>query len=461
MLQRDKRLVGYFLVYDLFLIVISFYLAGLVKFGNLSPRPNAYFALLVISVGWTAIVLFFSNQNLAFRERVSSRVRIQIIDFLMLSGAVSVGILLFNIELYSRLMIFGTIGIFFLLRNFGYVALYQYLRIMRQRGRHMVKVLVLGAGRVGTKVYRFMVSNPALGYRVIGFLDDDFVGSDTPVELQLGPLDILEGVIEKYDIDEVYLALPVSAEEKIKSVVDIADFHGIRIRLIPDYYRIFNASYVFHRVGDLPIVNVREVPLDNLVNKLLKRLFDLIFASCVLVILSPVLMVISLLILFESPGPVFYVPERIGQGGRPFKCFKFRSMRQNAPAQNNTQSTVKDDPRVTRIGRFMRKYSIDEMPQFINVLLSDMSVVGPRPHRTLLNEDFQRDVDGYMIRHYIKPGITGWAQVNGWRGPTETYDQKYNRTKHDLWYIENWSLWLDFKVVFLTVFGKKVHENAF
>jgi putative colanic acid biosynthesis UDP-glucose lipid carrier transferase len=368
MLQRDKRLVGYFLVYDLFLIVISFYLAGLVKFGNLSPRPNAYFALLVISVGWTAIVLFFSNQNLAFRERVSSRVRIQIIDFLMLSGAVSVGILLFNIELYSRLMIFGTIGIFFLLRNFGYVALYQYLRIMRQRGRHMVKVLVLGAGRVGTKVYRFMVSNPALGYRVIGFLDDDFVGSDTPVELQLGPLDILEGVIEKYDIDEVYLALPVSAEEKIKSVVDIADFHGIRIRLIPDYYRIFNASYVFHRVGDLPIVNVREVPLDNLVNKLLKRLFDLIFASCVLVILSPVLMVISLLILFESPGPVFYVPERIGQGGRPFKCFKFRSMRQNAPAQNNTQSTVKDDPRVTRIGRFMRKYSIDEMPQFINVL---------------------------------------------------------------------------------------------
>lgn len=461
MLERDKRLVGYFLLYDLILIIVAFYGAGLIKFRSLHPRPDSYFALLVISISWILTILLFSNQSLVFRERVTTRVRNQMIDFLTLSGAVSMGILLFNIELYSRLMIFGTIGIFFILRNLGYVVLYQYLRIMRQQGRHVVNVLILGAGRIGMQVYSFMTANPALGYRVVGFLDDDFDGSAAPQSLQLGSIDQFEKLLDGRDIEEIYLALPVTAEGRIKEVVDKADFHGLRIRLIPDYFRVFSAPYVFHRVGDLPIINVREIPLDKLMNKLVKRGFDIIFSAAVLILLFPMLLLLSLLIVLESRGSVFYVPERVGQGGRTFKCFKFRSMRKNESVTHNSQSTVKDDPRVTRIGRFMRKYSIDELPQFLNVILNDMSVVGPRPHRTVLNENLQHDVEGYMIRHYIKPGITGWAQVNGWRGPTETFEQKFNRTAHDLWYIENWSFPLDIKIVFLTLFGKKVKNNAF
>lgn len=461
MLLRERALVGRFFIYDISLIIVAFYCASFLKFGGLIPRNDSYFALGLILLCWTLIILLFSNQTLVFREKVTTKIRYQISDFLMLSGAVSVGILLFNIELYSRLMIFGTIGIFFILRNLGYVALYSYLKIVRKQGRHVVNVLILGAGRVGMRVYTFMTANPTLGYRVIGFLDDDFNGSEAPQHLQLGSIDQFEKVLEGRNIGEIYLALPIAAEEKIKSVVDKADFHGIRIRLIPDYFRVFSSSYVLHRVGDLPIINVREIPLDNLTNQFMKRAFDIIFSFVVLIILLPFMGLLSLLIVIESRGPVFYSPERVGMGGKRFKCFKFRSMRKNESISNNNLSTVKNDPRITRVGKFMRKYSIDELPQFINVILNDMSVVGPRPHRTLLNENLQHDVEGYMVRHYIKPGITGWAQVNGWRGPTETYEQKFNRTSHDLWYIENWTFLLDIKVVLLTVFGSKVKKNAF
>jgi putative colanic acid biosynthesis UDP-glucose lipid carrier transferase len=163
----------------------------------------------------------------------------------------------------------------------------------------------------------------------------------------------------------------------------------------------------------------------------------------------------------ESRGPVFYCPIRIGKGGRPFKLFKFRSMMQNDDTSTGVQSTQENDPRITRVGKLLRKYSIDELPQFINVLLGTMSVVGPRPHRRYLNRQLQQDVYHYMLRHYVKPGITGWAQINGWRGPTDTEEQKRQRTLHDLWYVENWSFWLDIKIVYLTIFSSKVRKNAF
>lgn len=170
---------------------------------------------------------------------------------------------------------------------------------------------------------------------------------------------------------------------------------------------------------------------------------------------------IATLIKLESRGSVFYCPIRIGRRGKPFKVFKFRSMCENDTTLGGLMSTQKDDQRVTKVGRVLRKYSLDELPQFFNVLIGNMSVVGPRPHRSHLNQLLQESVDKYMLRHYFKPGITGWAQVNGWRGPTETLEQKYQRTRHDLWYIENWSLWLDIKIVFLTLTSKKAHKGVF
>ena len=211
----------------------------------------------------------------------------------------------------------------------------------------------------------------------------------------------------------------------------------------------------------LPVYQLRRSPLDRFKNYLIKKIFDFFFALGVIICLSPIYALLALLIYLEDRGPIFYKPIRKGEEGRTFKCYKFRTMSICDDPVNCTKSTEVNDPRITIIGKFLRKYDLDELPQFFNVLMGDMSVVGPRPHRVFLQNDFRKIINEYMVRHYVKPGITGWAQVNGWRGPTKTIEQKKQRIEHDLWYIERWNLWLDIKIVFLTVFGKKTRKNAF
>ncbi|MGB1319064.1 MAG: exopolysaccharide biosynthesis polyprenyl glycosylphosphotransferase, partial [Flavobacteriales bacterium] len=250
-------------------------------------------------------------------------------------------------------------------------------------------------------------------------------------------------------------SVPTSGE------IELADFYGLRVKLVPDYYRLFKRTFRTSELGNMPTVNLRQIPLDYLFNAMMKRGFDLIFASVALIVLTPFMLIISVIIILDAPGPILYRPVRVGEGGKKFQCLKFRTMFENEDSVYNKKSTQIGDKRITRVGAILRKYNIDELPQFVNVLKSEMSVVGPRPHRTFLNESMQKQVGGYMIRHYIKPGITGWAQVNGWRGPTETFEQKSQRTQHDLWYIENWSFWLDLEIVSKTVFGKTSKKNAF
>lgn len=211
---------------------------------------------------------------------------------------------------------------------------------------------------------------------------------------------------------------------------------------------------------NIPIINVNITPLGNYYNWLYKRLFDIFFSIFVLVLVSPLLIMIALLVKLTSKGPVLYAAERVGMGGDVFKMYKFRTMYHSEENQD-TLSTREKDSRVTLFGRFLRKANLDELPQFFNVLTGDMSVVGPRPHRVYLDKKLQNEVAKYMIRRCIRPGITGWAQVNGWRGPTNTEEQKIQRTRYDLWYVKNWTFWLDVKIIFLTLFGKKTRENAF
>ncbi|HEU0064834.1 MAG TPA: exopolysaccharide biosynthesis polyprenyl glycosylphosphotransferase, partial [Flavisolibacter sp.] len=234
-----------------------------------------------------------------------------------------------------------------------------------------------------------------------------------------------------------------------------------RVKYILDYQEVFGKNYKITRYGQIDAVNVRQLPLDGKISAFFKNCFDKMFSGLVLLFLSPLFLIISISIKLDTPGPVFYCPIRIGRAGKPFKLFKFRSMMENDACSGGTLSTKKDDPRITKLGKILRKYSLDELPQFINVFLGDMSVVGPRPHRRFLNQQLQESEGKYMIRHYVKPGITGWAQVNGWRGPTDTEEQKRQRTTHDLWYIENWSLRLDIKIIFKTLFNGKAHNNAF
>ncbi|MCF8461746.1 MAG: undecaprenyl-phosphate glucose phosphotransferase [Flavobacteriales bacterium] len=460
MFKKEWELTSFFLVYDLVLITISFIGIMQLKFGMLDVN-RYYLVLPVILISWLIVVVFAANQNFVFRDSLVDRFKGQLFDFFLFAGVVSFTLLLLELQLYSRFIVFGTILTFFVLRSLGYLVLYRYLVYMRAKGRHVSKVLILGAGRVGQNTFEFFKRNRSLGYQVQGFLDDNPDASLVDKNLVLGSLDDLDSVLDKMVVNEIIVALPLSVGDKIRVALESADYHGIRVRLIPDYYRMFERTFQTSKLGNFPVVNLRQIPLDMMYNASLKRSFDLLFSVVALVLLAPVFIVIAISIKLNSSGPVLYRPVRVGQGGREFKCLKFRTMRNNEDSRNNTKSTVQNDPRITSVGAFLRKYSLDELPQFINVLKNDMSVVGPRPHRTFLNESMQQQVEGYMLRHYIKPGISGWAQVNGWRGPTETFEQKHERTMHDLWYIENWTLWLDIRIVLLTVLGRKVKDNAF
>lgn len=457
--EKGFRLVWIFLVYDILIIVASFLGSFYLKYNSL--EANSYYIILpLIIIIWVLVVLTFTSQNYYFREGIVQRIKNQIIDFIIFGGIVSSLVLILELKLYSRLILFGTIVMFFILRNAGFLLLYKYLSYMRAKGRHVKRLLVIGAGRIGEELFNYVKRDVSIGYSIVGFLDDNPDTANVPRNLIIGSTDDLSRILIDHRIEEVILAIPLTATSKIADAIETAEFHGLRIGMVPDYYRVVERSFETHTLGNLPIVSIRDIALDKIANQALKRSFDVVFSLAVLILLSPLFLIIALLVKLGSAGPVFYKPIRVGLGGKEFKCWKFRSMSVDKDPDHAMKSTVDGDPRITPIGSFLRKNSLDELPQFLNVLVGDMSVVGPRPHRSFLNEDMQKKVEGYMIRHYIKPGITGWAQVNGWRGPTETFEQKDQRTKHDLWYIDNWTFWLDIRIVLMTASGKS-NKNVF
>jgi Undecaprenyl-phosphate glucose phosphotransferase len=327
---------------------------------------------------------------------------------------------------------------------------------------HSRNILVAGTGLMAKNIERQMFHRPISNDKVVGFINcNSHEVCEVGKEKVLGDMSDIHQYLLSNSIDEIVIAIPGNYTTEIQDVVAMADYHGVRVKYILDYQEVFGRHYKITRYGQMNAINIRQFPLDNYGSIILKNCFDKVFAVFALLLLAPVFIIVAILVKLDSPGPVFYAPIRIGKGGKPFKLYKFRSMRENDAASGGILSTQKNDPRITTLGRILRKYSIDELPQFLNVLLGTMSVVGPRPHRRFLNRQLQECVYKYMIRHYVKPGITGWAQVNGWRGPTDTDEQRKQRTLHDLWYIENWSFMLDIKIVYKTIFSSKVHKSAY
>lgn len=319
------------------------------------------------------------------------------------------------------------------------------------------KILIAGTGKTGMAIREYFQANPTEG-EVIGFLQqhkDTSIGSSI-----LGSYADLPDVLKKFPVHELIVAVDMREKETIRQLIQLAEKSGIRPVVAADYQAAFHRNVDAQRLGSIPVFRIREVPLDDQMLRIWKRVFDVVFSAAVLMMLSPVLLLIALAIKLDSPGPVFYRPIRIGRSGERIRIFKFRSMKHQS-GQPSQKSTERNDERITRVGRFLRRYSLDEIPQFLNVLAGQMSVVGPRPHRPDLDLRFRQAVYTYPVRQYIKPGITGWAQVNGWRGPTETRLQFAARTLHDLWYMEHWSLLLDAAIIVLTLFGRKTRTNAF
>lgn len=323
------------------------------------------------------------------------------------------------------------------------------LKFYRRKGYNFKRVVIVGAGKNGMELYRAMRDDISSGFNILGFFDDNLALGDI-LPSYLGTTDKVEEFAIAKDIDEIYCTLPGTNDEKILRMLNFAEKQMIRFYIVPEFYRNVKKSMVMEFLESVPLLTIRREPLQAFYNRALKRSFDLVFSSVVLCTIFPILYVlIGFLIKRSSPGPIFFKQKRTGLYGHDFECYKFRTMRVNDQA--DTMQAVKDDPRKTKIGDFLRRTNLDEFPQFINVFKGDMSVVGPRPHMLKHTEQYSALIDKYMVRHLVKPGVTGWAQVTGYRGETKTLEQMEGRVKRDVWYIENWTFFLDLKIIVVTL----------
>lgn len=451
----------YFTV-DVSILVFAF-LGSTLPFNKNNYEPLPWITLGIAIPLWLIIgysrKLYQSNLNNGFIQRMISYSKSYLIFTIVI---IALAYLNFKFPIAVGNVLFWFVAIFLALNVAANSILINAISRYRRRQENIKYTLVAGIGDLALKISAYFESNPDFGFQIKGYLRSNGEECKVSEDKVVGTIKEIKEYLNQNTIDEIIIALPYkSARKKIKKIIHEADFHGTRVSYVPDYQGLFGKNFKIIHDGELDVVNVRQLPLDEIYGVVEKMIFDYVFSSIVLLVLSPLFLIISIWIKFDSPGPVFYCPVRVGRGGKSFKIIKFRTMYNNDPVVGGTRSTQQDDPRITRVGRILRKYNLDELPQFLNVFLGKMSVVGPRPHRNFLNQQMKEHLDKYMVRHYFKPGITGWAQVNGWRGPTETETQISQRTAHDLWYIENWSFMLDLKIIYMTVFSRKAYQNAF
>ncbi len=419
---------------------------------NIQPFPK-YLGMMAIQV-LTMLAVFFFSKLYHLKRGISHLDELSLIFTASSIGniiSIAFTSLLFKnspLELdYSRGMVIYawllTIVFVFLGRLLHHAIRFR----LRSRGMATDRVLIVGTGETGQIILQKIRHSPRLGYQVVGFVD----GASAPQNVMgipvLGGFDDIPSIIDAYEIDEVIIGLPEASHQEILTIISRCEREKVSIKVFPDVFQIMASEVSIGDLGGLPLLTVRDIALRGW-KLTLKRAVDLIGSAIALVVLSPLMMLVALLIKLDSPGPVFYAQERMGLDAKPFWMLKFRSMLKDAEAETGPVWATKDDPRRTKIGAFIRRFSIDELPQLINVLLGEMSLVGPRPERPVFVEQFRRSIPRYMDRHREKAGITGWAQVNGLRGDTSITE----RTKYDLWYIENWSLLLDFKIILRTLF---------
>lgn len=333
------------------------------------------------------------------------------------------------------------------------------LKKLRSKGRNFVRVVIVGTNSTAHRLYQEMNSDAGYGFSVRGFIDDEEPEGELPAPY-IGSLDVLDSYVKDHHIDEIYFAWSGEKAQALSQVLKIADDNVVSFYYVPQISRYVRRHFESKSIGAMNVLSLLRNPLSNPLSRGLKRCFDILFSSIFLVFFPLILIPVAIAIKISSPGPIFFKQKRTGYRGRTFNCWKFRTMRVN-DAADSAQAT-KDDPRKTKVGDFLRRTSLDELPQFINVFLGDMSVVGPRPHMLKQTESYTQLIDKYMVRHVVKPGITGWAQVNGYRGLTDEVWKMEKRVEYDVWYIEHWHFFLDLKIIVRTVLNA-VHgeSNAF
>ncbi len=449
---------------------LAFVLAYSVRLSLALPEPavnvgplSDYLSLLLVFVGSLIVVFFFAR--LYHLPRAVSRID----ELYSVFGAVSISammsvalsVLLFKnsgLELdFPRAMVIYAWLLTIVLVIVGRQLHHSMQAQLHARGAGRDRVLVVGAGETGRMILQRIKWSPWLGYEVVGLVtrNPDFALSEVFGTIVLGSVDDLPRLIDAHHVDEVIIALPEATHGEILDLIGKCSRASLRVNVFPDMFQIIAGQVSIDDLGGLPLLSLRDIQLRGW-HATLKRAMDMILSAAVLILISPVMLFVTVLIKLESPGSVFFVQERTGLDAGPFMMLKFRSMRRDAEA-SGPGWTTQDDPRRTRIGAILRRLNVDELPQLINVLVGEMSLVGPRPERPVYVEQFKNNIPRYMERHKVKAGLTGWAQVNGLRGDTSIAE----RTKYDLWYIENWSFLLDLKILIRTLFRAFTDHNAY
>jgi exopolysaccharide biosynthesis polyprenyl glycosylphosphotransferase len=455
------------LFFSISLVLIDALMAGLAffvgyqlrlrtEYENILPF-SAYGGMAVVHVVTTLVVFFF--YRLYHRERSLSYVD----QFYAIFGAASVGTVIaiafisffFKNQLdYPRLMMVYIWMLTILFTSIGRAIQSRVQLSLRARGWGEERLLIVGTGEAGRVVMQKIRRSPHLGYRVVGFVDDHSKVKAVLNSPVLGNTDDIPDLIEMEKVNEVIIAMPDAPHQEILKIVSKCDPGKVAVKVFPDVFQIMASEVSIGDLGGLPLLSVRDTGLRGW-RLILKRAIDMMGSVVGLILLSPFMMLLAILIKLESAGPVFYTQERMGLDGKRFMMLKFRSMRANAENETGPVWATHDDSRRTRLGTILRQISFDELPQLVNVLLGDMSLVGPRPERPIFVEQFKKSIPRYMDRHREKAGMTGWAQINGLRGDTSIIE----RTKYDLWYIENWSLLLDFRILIRT-FLQILNDNT-
>ncbi len=450
----NQKSLGYIkILTDLLFLSGSFIIAATLSqsLQTLIERPQMFVLLLLQNLLW-----YFTTKSTNFYDEFSSRYLagtfVELLKNTFAQTALSI-VFIFVIKenLFTRNFIILYTAILFVSVFSRATILKKIFSTVRKQSGNIRNIIIIGASDAGNKFLNLLENNPDFGYNFIGFVDDSLNAADKNI---LGKLDELEKLIHTNKIEEAIITLPNSEYNQLEDIIYTCNKNAVRVHIIPDYFKFISKKFRISLLGDLPVITVRNEPLEEIHWKILKRTFDIIVSILVIVLvvswLFPLIIIIQKL---TSKGPAFFVQDRIGKGNQPFKCFKFRTM--TTTTWTKFIPTSKNDPRVTKFGKFLRRSNLDELPQIFNVLIGNMSLVGPRPHPIPYNNMYKEIVDELRLRHLVKPGITGWAQIHGLRGDVQDEEENKNRIRkrveYDIWYIENWSFWLDIEIILLTV----------
>lgn len=466
--NNQKYLNGLHVIIDALIITGSYILAWWIKFetplGNVKTGDfylpmETYFGAIPYIVAAYLIIYRFCKLYTAKRGSGPGGELLRIMEANVL-GAVGMTSVLFIIwqQHFSRSMIAMFVCFNIVLTAAFRLSLRGALMIARRRGYNIKHVLLVGYSRAAEEYIDRVKSNPQWGYVVHAILDDVTPRGTLYKGIKVvGRIDNLEIILPENKLDEIAITLPLSQYSRLEDIVTQCEKSGVHTKFIPDYNSIIPSRPYTEDLMGLPVINIRHVPLTRMSNRAVKRSVDIAGALVGLILSSPFMLIIAILVKATSEGPVIFAQERVGRHNKPFRMYKFRSMRRVEGETDGAGWTVENDPRVTKVGRFIRRTSLDELPQLFNILRGDMSLVGPRPEQTKYVEEFKEKIPRYMIKHQVRPGLTGWAQVNGLRGDTSIE----KRIDYDLYYIENWTLGFDIRILFLTIFKGFVNKNAY